>query len=124
MDKKKTGILIKEARTRKNYTQSELGDLIGVSNKAVSRWENGESFPDIGIIESLSGILEIKIQDLIVGEEQSDDEKAITEIVRLAKLQERLNFKKMYYFWIVLSFLLYSCIIGFLGLESIPVIQK
>ena len=31
-----------------NYKQSELGDLLGVSNKAVSRWENGESFPDVG----------------------------------------------------------------------------
>ena len=48
MDKKNTGKLIKEARLRKNYTQSELGDLIGVSNKAISRWENGESFPDAG----------------------------------------------------------------------------
>lgn len=37
MDKKKTGTLIREARIKKNYTQSELGDLIGVSNKAVSR---------------------------------------------------------------------------------------
>ncbi len=43
MDKKKTGNLIKEARVKKNYTQSELGDLLGVSNKAVSRWENGDS---------------------------------------------------------------------------------
>lgn len=43
MDKKKTGILIREARIKKNYTQSELGDLIGVSNKAVSRWKNGVS---------------------------------------------------------------------------------
>jgi transcriptional regulator with XRE-family HTH domain len=43
MDKKKTGNLIKEARTKKNYTQIELGDLLGVSNKAVSRWENGVS---------------------------------------------------------------------------------
>ena len=43
MDKKKTGELIREARTRKNYTQTELGDLIGVTNKAVSRWENGVS---------------------------------------------------------------------------------
>lgn len=41
MDKKKTGLLIKEARIRKNYTQTELGNLIAVSNKAVSRWENG-----------------------------------------------------------------------------------
>ena len=43
MDKKKTGNLIKEARMKKNYTQSELGDLLCVSNKAVSRWENGGS---------------------------------------------------------------------------------
>ncbi len=43
MDKKRTGELIKNARMRKNYTQTELGDLVGVSNKAVSRWENGGS---------------------------------------------------------------------------------
>ena len=54
MDKKKTGNLIREARQRKNYTQSELGRMLGVTNKAVSRWENGESFPDIGVLESLS----------------------------------------------------------------------
>ena len=43
MDKKKTGNLIREARQRKNYTQSELGRMLGVTNKAVSRWENGVS---------------------------------------------------------------------------------
>lgn len=41
MDKAKSGKLIKEARMQKNYTQSELGNLLGVSNKAVSRWEMG-----------------------------------------------------------------------------------
>lgn len=42
MNKEKTGQLIREARIKKNYTQSELGDLLGVTNKAVSRWEKGE----------------------------------------------------------------------------------
>ena len=58
-------------RTGKKYTQTELGDLIGVTNKAVSRWENGESFPDIGVLERLSEILEIKIQDIVVWSNES-----------------------------------------------------
>ena len=52
MDKLKTGELIREARKGKNYTQSELGELVGVTNKAVSRWENGESFPDIEVVDN------------------------------------------------------------------------
>ncbi len=67
MDKEKTGALIKEARTKKKFTQSELGDLVGVTNKAVSRWENGESFPDVGVIEKLSEVLDISIQDIVTG---------------------------------------------------------
>ena len=67
MDKVKTGALIREARTKKNLTQCELGDLIGVTNKAVSRWENGESFPDVVVIEKLSEVLDIRIQDIVTG---------------------------------------------------------
>ncbi|MDD6155920.1 MAG: helix-turn-helix transcriptional regulator [Lachnospiraceae bacterium] len=67
MDKKKTGNLIKEARTKKKYTQSELGDLLGVSNKAVSRWEKGETFPDAGILENLAAVLDVRIQDIVTG---------------------------------------------------------
>ena len=43
MNKEKTGKMIRQARIDKGYTQSELGDMIGVSNKAISRWENGDS---------------------------------------------------------------------------------
>ncbi len=118
MDKKKTGELIREARTKKNYTQTELGDLIGVTNKAVSRWENGESFPDIGILENLSKVLEIKIQDIVVGEVQADDETALTEVVRLAKLQKILSHKRVIQFVIGSLILLYSAVIGYCGLGS------
>ena len=64
MDKIKTGQLIREARKKKNYTQNELGDLLGVTNKAVSRWENGDSFPDIAVLEELARLLDLKIQDI------------------------------------------------------------
>lgn len=112
MDKKKTGELIKDARTKKNYTQSELGELLGVTNKAVSRWETGESFPDIGLLESLSNVLDLKIQDIVVGEIQADDETAFTEIVRLSRLQEMAKRKKIVHLTIGIMIIIYSCVIG------------
>ena len=79
MDKKKTGILIREARIKKNYTQSELGDLIGVSNKAVSRWENGKTQPDIQTLSMLASTLEVSEEDLIYGPSDSE-KKTLTKI--------------------------------------------
>ena len=95
MDKMKTGALIKEARIKKNYTQSELGALLGVSNKAVSRWEKGESFPDVGLLENLATTLDLHIQDIVTGNKCSFDETALIEIVRAAKLQQRENKRKI-----------------------------
>ena len=43
MNKQKTGEMIRQARMQRGYTQNELGNLLGVSNKAISRWENGVS---------------------------------------------------------------------------------
>lgn len=112
MDKKKTGNLIREARQRKNYTQNELGMMLGVTNKAISRWENGESFPDIGVLESLSHLLELPIQDIVTGERAADRENAVTEVVRLAKLQEQRKREKRILYLIVLGILIYHCVIG------------
>ena len=88
MDKEKTGQMIKEARTKKGYTQSELGDILGVSNKAVSRWEKGESFPDVGVLENLSVTLDIGIEKLITGDDGTK-ENAINELIRVVKIQNK-----------------------------------
>ena len=112
MDKKKTGNLIREARQRKNYTQNELGMMLGVTNKAVSRWENGESFPDIGVLEALSHLLELPIQDIVTGESAADQENAVTELVRLAKMQEQRKREKRILYLIVLGVLIYNCVIA------------
>ena len=95
MDKEKTGKMIRQARIDKGYTQSELGDMIGVSNKAISRWENGETFPDIGVIEPLAQMLELRIQDIITGTKDSDQDTAITEVVRVAKIQGKEKMRKL-----------------------------
>lgn len=112
MNKKNTGKLIRESRIKKGYTQIELGDLLGVSNKAVSRWENGDSFPDIGVLENLSKILELKIQDIVMGEiEESHCDTAVTEIVRIAKIQEIKKLRSNISIgigWIVSAYLLFS----------------
>ena len=95
IDKKKTGALIRDARSRKNYTQSELGDLLGVSNKAVSRWENGESFPDVGILENLATVLDVRIQDIVTGDTETNDDAVLTDVVREAKLQQKNTKRKL-----------------------------
>ena len=87
MDKVKTGELIKEARTQKGYTQQELGDLLGVSNKAVSRWEKGESFPDVGLLESIAASLDLKIDDLVLGEKTDTESPALADALRIARIQ-------------------------------------
>lgn len=124
MDKLKTGELIREARKGKKYTQSELGDLIGVTNKAVSRWENGESFPDIGVLENLAQVLDLKVQDIVTGEVQQDDkneidmEEALTELLRQSKIQ--LREKKKRILGIVAAVMALSCavFVGIAGLQG------
>ena len=121
MDKRKTGILIKEARTKKNYTQSELGALLGVTNKAISRWETGESFPDIGLLEAISQILDIPIEDIIIGEKQQNEEgNALKEAVRIAKIQQELH-KQKYSYQIIVNILLLGIllILGYTNFNSI-----
>jgi transcriptional regulator with XRE-family HTH domain len=90
MDKQKTGQVIKEARTKKGCTQAELGDILGVTNKAVSRWEKGDSFPDVGVIENLANALDISIEEIIVGSKnQVTTEAALNELLKTLKMQRR-----------------------------------
>ena len=68
MNTEKTGKLISETRKEKNLTQSQLADLICVSDKAISRWETGRGFPDIDNLEALSDCLGLTVAEIIKGE--------------------------------------------------------
>ena len=67
MDNYVTGALIKRLRESKKMTQEELAEKVCVSGKAVSKWETGRGFPDIGLIEPLARALDISVIELLSG---------------------------------------------------------
>lgn len=65
-----TGKLICELRKMKNMTQKDLANYLNVSDKAVSKWERGESYPEVTILPQLASILEITVDELLGGKRQ------------------------------------------------------
>lgn len=84
MDMQKVGRFLAELRKDKNLTQEELGEKIGVTNKTVSRWENGNYLPPVEILQILSKLYDVSINELLSGERLNTDaykEKAEENIV-------------------------------------------
>ena len=69
MDRYVTGAVIRRLREKKKITQEELADIIHVSGKAVSKWETGQGFPDISLLEPLAQALDISVIELLSGED-------------------------------------------------------
>ena len=63
-----TGSVIKKLRENKKMTQEELAEKINVTSKAVSKWETGQGFPDISLVEPLAKALEISVIELLSGD--------------------------------------------------------
>ena len=67
LDMKKVGEQIVSLRKNKGLTQNELGERLGVSFQAVSRWERGESLPDVSILLDLANVLETSVDHILNG---------------------------------------------------------
>ena len=67
MDTYITGQTIKNLREKKGFTQAELADKLGVSGKAISKWETAKGLPDINLIESLANALSVSVMELMTG---------------------------------------------------------
>lgn len=63
-----TGAMIRRLRENKNLTQEELASQLHVSSKAVSKWETGQGFPDVTLLEPLAKALDISIIELFSGQ--------------------------------------------------------
>ena len=67
MDTYVTGITIKSLREKKGLTQTELAGMLGVSSKAISKWETAKGLPDISLIEPLANALSVSVMELFTG---------------------------------------------------------
>ena len=68
MDTYITGATIRNIREKKGITQAKLAEILGVSSKAVSKWETAKGLPDITLIEPLSKALSVSVMELISGD--------------------------------------------------------
>lgn len=81
MDQIKIGKFIGKKRKEKNITQSELAEKLNITDRAVSKWENGVCMPDVSTIPELCKILDITINDLFSGEvvDMKNNEKMLEQ---------------------------------------------
>ena len=75
MDQIKIGKFIAACRKEQGLTQLQLADRLGITDKAVSKWENGKSMPDSSIMLELCDILSISVNELLSGEKISMENK-------------------------------------------------
>lgn len=91
MDQEKIGRFIQEKRKEKKLTQSDLAEKLNITDRSVSKWENGICLPDAGTMPELCKILNISINDLFSGEivDMKNNEKKLEEnLLEMVKLKE------------------------------------
>lgn len=88
MDQIKIGKFIAEERKSKKYTQRELADKLGISDKTISKWERGNGFPEVSLLLPLCNELDITVNELLSGERLQEVDykrKAEENMVNLVK---------------------------------------
>ena len=95
MDQIKIGKFIAECRRKEALTQRQLAEKLNVTDRAVSKWENGRAMPDSSIMLLLCNILKISVNDLLCGEVVSVDkyneelEKRLLETIKQKEEADR-----------------------------------
>ena len=126
MDQIKIGKFIQEKRKEHKLTQSDLAEKLNVTDRAISKWENGNCLPDAGTMPELCKILNISINDLFSGEivDMKDNQKKLEEnLLEMAKIKEEkdkqlLSLEYVIGFTASVSFLILIFIASYLEMET------
>lgn len=89
MNNNKMGLFIAGLRKEKQMTQRELAEQLHITDKAVSKWERGLSFPDISLLPGLSEILGVSIDELLNGERAEPEKKAAASVETVLHYADR-----------------------------------
>ena len=110
IDVKKVGLFIAECRKSKNWTQKQLGEKLGVTDRAVSKWETGRSLPDICLIEDICKLFDLQVSELLAGRKiEEEDYKKETEQMLIRTIGEN----QLYGFQVVIHLLEISALLAF-----------
>lgn len=126
MDQIKIGKFIQEQRKKNKITQSELAEKLNITDRAISKWENGVCLPDVGTMPELCSILNISIVDLFSGKivNMKDNEKKLEEsLLEMAKLKEEkdkqlLALEYVIGFTACISFLLLIFVAAYIEMDN------
>ncbi len=114
MDQLKIGKFIAECRKQKGLTQMQLSEKLGITDKAISKWERGISMPDASIMLEVCGILGISVNELLSGEKitmENNDQKNEQLLLDMAKELERKNKTIWNAMWVIMT----VSLIGLIG---------
>ena len=105
MDQLKIGKFIADCRKRKNLTQMQLAEKLGITDKAVSKWERGVAMPDTLIMLELCDILGISVNELLSGEKidmENNNQKTEQLLLVMAKELEKKNKTIWTSMWVIM----------------------
>ena len=115
MDQKKIGAFIAQRRKELDMTQKELAGKLEITDRAVSKWETGRSMPGLSLLQPLSHVLKIDVNDLLNGAIISEDtyrKKSGENLISLAELNRLKSFRYGYIgFYPLAILLLIYCLI-------------
>ena len=126
MNQIKIGKFIAECRKKNNLTQMQLAEKLNITDRAISKWENGKAMPDSGIMLDLCNELKISVNELLSGEVIKMDnynESVEKNLLEMVKQKEEADRKLLKMEWVIgyivsITFLILVFVASFIEMET------
>lgn len=114
MNQKKIGQFLKELRKEKGITQEQLSEILGISSRSISRWENGINMPDFDLVIEITKYFEISVDEFLDGRRKNKmidkkQEQTLLKVVDYSNTDKIIFSKRLHYLFIVsiVAFMIY-----------------